>query len=85
MRLIRLLTAVVAGAATLVLPRRRPGRLRLDRARGGMPPGGRGMTAPYLTALGAAAPAELAAEGGRGGRARAWAPPRSDGKIYYLY
>ena len=33
MRLIRLLAAVVAGAATLVLPRRRPGRLRLDRAR----------------------------------------------------
>ncbi len=33
MRLIRLLAAVVAGAATLVLPRRRPGRLRLDRGR----------------------------------------------------
>jgi len=33
MRLIRLLAAVLAGAATLVLPRRRPGRLRLDRAR----------------------------------------------------
>jgi hypothetical protein len=34
MRLIKLLAAVVAGAATLVLPRRRSGRLRLDRARG---------------------------------------------------
>ena len=33
MKLIRLLAAVLAGAATLVLPRRRPGRLRLDRAR----------------------------------------------------
>src|SRR6266566_4183578 len=33
MRLIRLLAAMAAGAATLVLPRRRPGRLRLDRAR----------------------------------------------------
>ena len=33
MRLIRLLAAVLAGAVTLVLPRRRPGRLRLDRAR----------------------------------------------------
>jgi hypothetical protein len=33
MRLIKLLAAVMAGAATLVLPRRRPGRLRLDRAR----------------------------------------------------
>jgi predicted unusual protein kinase regulating ubiquinone biosynthesis (AarF/ABC1/UbiB family) len=33
MRLVRLLAAVLAGAATLVLPRRRPGRLRLDRAR----------------------------------------------------
>ncbi|HXL96518.1 MAG TPA: hypothetical protein VN969_47015 [Streptosporangiaceae bacterium] len=32
MKLIRLLAAVLAGAATLVLPRRRPGRLRLDRA-----------------------------------------------------
>jgi predicted unusual protein kinase regulating ubiquinone biosynthesis (AarF/ABC1/UbiB family) len=33
MKLIRLLAAMVAGAATLVLLRRRPGRLRLDRAR----------------------------------------------------
>jgi len=33
MKLIRLRTAGVTGAATLVLPRRRPGRLRLDRAR----------------------------------------------------
>jgi hypothetical protein len=33
MKLVRLLAAVLAGAATLVLPRRRPGRLRLDRAR----------------------------------------------------
>ncbi len=33
MRLIRLLAAMVAGAATLVLPRRRPGRLRADRGR----------------------------------------------------
>ena len=33
MKLIRLLAAVLAGAATLVLLRRRPGRLRLDRAR----------------------------------------------------
>jgi predicted unusual protein kinase regulating ubiquinone biosynthesis (AarF/ABC1/UbiB family) len=33
MKLIRLLVAAVAGAATLILPRRRLGRLRLDRAR----------------------------------------------------
>jgi predicted unusual protein kinase regulating ubiquinone biosynthesis (AarF/ABC1/UbiB family) len=33
MKLIRLLAAVLAGAATLVLPRRRPGRLRLGRGR----------------------------------------------------
>jgi predicted unusual protein kinase regulating ubiquinone biosynthesis (AarF/ABC1/UbiB family) len=33
MRLIRLLAAMVAGAVTLVLPRRRPRRLRLDRSR----------------------------------------------------
>jgi hypothetical protein len=33
MKLIRLLAAVVAGAVTLVSPWRRPGRLRLDRAR----------------------------------------------------
>jgi predicted unusual protein kinase regulating ubiquinone biosynthesis (AarF/ABC1/UbiB family) len=33
MKLIRLLAAVLAGAATLVLLRRRPGRLRLDRGR----------------------------------------------------
>ena len=33
MKLIRLLAAVLAGAATLVLLRRRPGRLRLERAR----------------------------------------------------
>src|SRR5271170_1002508 len=33
MKLVRLLAAVLAGAATLVLPRRQPGRLRLDRAR----------------------------------------------------
>src|SRR5580692_5059310 len=33
MRLIRLLAAMVASAATLVLPRRRAGRLRLDRGR----------------------------------------------------
>src|SRR5580700_4603358 len=33
MKLIRLLAAVLAGAVTLVLPRRRPRRLRLDRGR----------------------------------------------------
>ena len=33
MKLIRLLAAVLAGAASLVLLRRRPGRLRLDRGR----------------------------------------------------
>ena len=33
MKLIRLLAAMLAGAATLVFPHRRPGRLRLDRGR----------------------------------------------------
>ena len=33
MKLVRLLAAAVAGAAALVLRRRRTGRLRLDRAR----------------------------------------------------
>jgi len=33
MKLIRLLATAMAGAATLLLLRRRPGRLRLDRAR----------------------------------------------------
>ena len=42
MRLIRLLAAVAAGAATLVLPRRRPGRLRLDRGRAALRLGTRG-------------------------------------------
>ncbi len=33
MKLVRLLATAMAGTATLVLLRRRPGRLRLDRAR----------------------------------------------------
>jgi hypothetical protein len=36
-KLIRLLAAIAAGAATLILLRRRPGRLRLDRARRRIP------------------------------------------------
>jgi len=56
MRLIRLLTATMAAAATLVLPRRRLGRLRLDRARAALRLAARGgaryaASAPRLFAV----------------------------------
>src|SRR6201987_3114595 len=67
MRLIKLLAAVAAGAATavltLVLPGRRPGRLRLDRARAAF-----GLAARGGGRYGASAPRLFAAAGARGRR-----------------
>ena len=56
MKLIRLLATAMAGAATLLLPRRRPGRLRLDRARAALRLAARGgaryaASAPRLFAV----------------------------------
>jgi len=55
-KLIRLLATAMAGAATLLLPRRRPGRLRLDRARAALRLAARGgaryaASAPRLFAV----------------------------------
>ena len=65
MKLVRLLAAAVAGAATLLLLRRRLGRLRLDRGLGGAPAGRarrgplRGQRAAAVRGRGRAAPEQL--------------------------
>jgi predicted unusual protein kinase regulating ubiquinone biosynthesis (AarF/ABC1/UbiB family) len=60
MKLIRLLAAVLAGAATLVFLRRRPGRLRLDRGRAAL-----GLAARGGARYAASAPRLFAAAGER--------------------